>query len=146
MMNTYKVQRMTEKDYANYMLGGFNFCIETIEVEAENEAEAAKLAAVNGYRVNANAIKTIDEAAEAKREAKAAEVKRATEATAKIAAAVAKKNAKAAAMGMTIEQYEEAQKLKAKKARYNREIAEAEAMIAKLQKEITRKKNFIENN
>ena len=59
------------------------------------------------------------------------------------AAKVERKKAKAAAAGMTVEEYDEAKKLNAKIRRYEKEIAELEAEIAAAREAIEYRRRFI---
>ena len=61
-MTRYRVQRMTNNDYSNYMGGGNNYSVDTVYIEADSPKEAAKKAKEGGrYVVNKGFIKTVDE-------------------------------------------------------------------------------------
>lgn len=57
-----------------------------------------------------------------------------------------KENAKAEAMGLTIEEYKAYKKVEEKKKRYAREIAKMREAIAEMEAEINRKQKYIDNN
>lgn len=59
---------------------------------------------------------------------------------------VCKEIENANALGITVEEYRILKKINTTKKRYEKEIAEMENKIAKMKIEITRKKNFLENN
>lgn len=133
----YIVERMSNKDFAEYMMGGYNYNVEQVTVEAENAAEAAKKAEVNGYVVNKGFIKTSEEIAamKAEREAMMKEMED-REAAAK-AKRAEREAAKAAEAGMTVAEY------RAEKAR-RANIKRVENEIARLEKELAAKRAKLE--
>lgn len=132
----YRVERMTNADYVNYMEGGYNYEVEKIVVEADSVEEAIKKVEKAGYEVNKNYVKTLDEL-EAERKAREAMW---AEEEAKAEAAKAKRKAtearKAAEAGLTVEEY---RKEKARKAH----ISRLEREIENLEKELKAKKAYL---
>ena len=138
MKKTYRVQRMTEQNYNEFMNGGYDYTVEKIEVEAESIEEAIAKASAEGYRVNENSIVTAEEAekeAEAFR-ARIAENRR-KEAEQK-ARREAKTAEKAAAAGMTVQQY------KAEQGRLQR-VRNTERKIAELEKALEEARAYLEH-
>lgn len=125
-MTTYRVTRFTEKDYNNYMTGGYNYRSEDVYVEANNKKEAIARAQKIGYIVNEYSVETVEEIEERERKFKEWE----TNQEAKAKAAKAKREAtearKAAEAGMTVTEYRKEKARKATITRLEREIAEME--------------------
>lgn len=144
MKQIYRVERTTETNYHNMMCGSMNYSIEKLDIEAETPEEAAKMAEAEGYVVNKEYVKTVAEL-EAKEAAWRAhlEAERAKEEAAK-ARKAAREAEKAEAMGLTVEEYKRYKKDKAIAKKLPAEIAECEAEIERLKKEIARKRNYLE--
>ena len=144
MKQIYRVERATETSYHNMMCGSMNYSIEKLDIEAETPEEAAKMAEAEGYVVNKEYVKTVAEL-EAKEAAWRAhlEAERAKEEAAK-ARKIAREAEKAEAMGLTVEEYKRYKKDKAIAKKLPAEIAECEAEIERLKKEIARKRNYLE--
>ena len=140
-MKIYRVERMTEEAYLMAMGGSHNYDTEIVLVEAENLNEALKKVESEGfiapeawastleeYEARKKAFEERMEALEAKRERAKAKRKE-TEAR------------KAAEAGMTVEEYRKEKARKAniakiqnKIAELKKELAKAEAYLAKLEK------------
>ena len=58
-MTTYRVTRFTEKDYYNFMTGGYNYRNEDVYVEANSKEEAIARAQKTGYIVHEYMVKEI---------------------------------------------------------------------------------------
>lgn len=136
MKQTYIIQRMTNANYHEYMIGGYNYTIEKVLIEAETPAEAVKLAEKEGCVVNSEYVRTLAEI-EAEEAARKAYIEAES---AKRQAAKERKTAreaeKAEAMRLTVEQYK----------RYKREKAIAKklpAEIEELKREIARKLAYL---
>lgn len=130
MKKTYIVQRMTNRNYNEYMSGGYNYEVENLRIEAETTEEAVKLAERYGYVVNKGYVHTEEEIAEMEAEKKAKyEAMEAKKAEAK-AKAKAKEAKKAEAMGMTIAEYKEYKKAVDGMKRHEKEIERLEKEIA----------------
>ena len=143
MKQLYRVERATVENYHRMMSGSMNYSIEKLDIEAETPEEAAKMAEAKGYVVHKEYVKTVAEL-----EAKAAEweahlaAERAKEEAAK-ARKAAREAEKAEAMGLTVEEYKRYKKDKAIVKKLPAEIAECEAEIERLKKEIARKLNYL---
>lgn len=128
-MTTYRVQRMTNRDFNNYMSGSWNYSIENLNIEAETAEEAVRLAKKDGYTVNEKSVKTLAEV-EAEERAKTERLEAYKRAEAEKKAKKAETEArKAREAGLTVEEYRKAKALKAKRAKLAREIAELEATL-----------------
>lgn len=67
-MTTYRVERMTATNFRRMMRGEYNYTVEKIDIVAENKAEAIAKAEKDGYVVNENYVKTVEEIEKAERE------------------------------------------------------------------------------
>lgn len=144
MKQIYRVERATEANYHSMMSGSMNYSIEKLDIEAETPEEAVKLAQKDGYVVNKEYVKTVAELeAEAAKWQAYFEAERAKEEAAK-ARKIAREVEKAEAMGLTVEEYKRYKKDKAIAKKLPAEIAECEAEIERLKKEIARKRNYLE--
>lgn len=144
MKQIYRVERATEANYHSMMSGSMNYSIEKLNIEAETPEEAVKLAQKDGYVVNKEYVKTVAELeAEAAKWQAYFEAERAKEEAAK-ARKIAREAEKAEAMGLTVEEYKRYKKDKAIAKKLPAEIAECEAEIERLKKEIARKRNYLE--
>ena len=144
MKQIYRVERATEANYHSMMSGSMNYSIEKLDIEAETPEEAVRLAQKDGYVVNKEYVKTLAEIeAEAAKWQAYFEAERAKEEAAK-ARKVAREAEKAEAMGLTVEEYKRYKKDKAIAKKLPAEIAECEAEIERLKKEIARKRNYLE--
>ena len=143
-MAMYKIQMMTREDYFSYMTGG-HYHVKDVMIEAENAKEAIAIAHKDflGMIINEGYVKTVEEleAIEAENNAREEALK---EKANKEAAKKQKEIEKAAALGMTEEEYKAYKKEEAKKRRYAREIKEKEEEIAKLKAEIAYRKKYLE--
>ena len=104
----YAVQRMTEANYNKYMSGGHGYDVQTLWVEAETPQEAAEAAKEVGYVVNERYVRTADELEaerEAEKARVAAIEARDAAAKAKREATEARKAAEA---GLTVAEYRKA--------------------------------------
>lgn len=61
MKNIYRVERMTIDNYNRYMSGSNFYDLEVLKIEAENKEEAIEKAKAEGYVVNKDYVKTIEE-------------------------------------------------------------------------------------
>ena len=132
-MTTYRVQRMTEEDYHNYMGGGFNYNFETIYIEANTKPEAILKAQRPGYRVNENYVMTLEayEATlETERKAREEAEKKEAEKKAKKAETEARKAAEA---HMTVAEWKAEKNRKARLNRAKRDLEAARAEVARLE-------------
>ena len=144
MKQIYRVERATEANYHSMMSGSMNYSIEKLNIEAETPEEAVKLAQEDGYVVNKEYVKTLAEIeAEAAKWQAYFKAERAKEEAAK-ARKIAREAEKAEAMGLTVEEYKRYKKDKAIAKKLPAEIAECEAEIERLKKEIARKRNYLE--
>lgn len=143
MKQIYKVQRMTEASFHNYMSGGYNFSVEKLDILAETADEAIKLAEEEGYVVNKTYVRTLAEIEEenakriAETEAKAAKAKASKERK------MAKEAEKADALGLTVEEYRRYKRDKTTVKNLPEEIEEYEKEMKRLAKEIKRKRNYL---
>ena len=131
MKNTYRVERMTTENYHNFMGGSYCCNVEYLDIEAETAEEAVEMAKAEGYVVNKNYVKTVEELEAIKKaqdEAWRAKEEKAERAKAKRKETEARKAVEA---GMTVEEYRKEKARKAKIARLEREIAELEEKIAR---------------
>lgn len=132
-MTIYKVERMTDENYYMMMDGSYGYHVEELEIEANSKEEANEKARKDGYVVNENWTKSLEEieAEDARIEAylKKEEEKR-EKAKAKRKATEERKAAEA---GMTVEEY------KKEKARQKR-IERLKNEIEELKKELENKK------
>ena len=144
-MATYKIEMMTNKDYFSYMTGG-HYHVKYATIEAENAKEAISIAHKDflGMIINEEYVKTVEELAAIEAEDNARIEEALKEKANKEAAKKQKEIEKAAALGMTEEEYKAYKKEEAKKRRYAREIKEKEEEIAKLQAEIAYRKKYLE--
>jgi hypothetical protein len=131
MKNTYRVERMTTENYHNFMGGSYCCNVEYLDIEAETAEEAVEMAKAEGYVVNKNYVKTVEELEAIKKaqdEAWRAKEEKAERAKAKRKETEARKAVEA---GMTVEEYRKEKARKAKIARLEKEIAELEEKIAR---------------
>ena len=131
MIKIYQVQRMAFADYCNYMEGGYNYSVEKLNIEAETAEEAIEKATLEGYVVNKNYVKTLEEL-EAERKAEEEFWKAEEEKTER--AKIRRKETearKAAEAGMTVEEYRKEKNRKANIKRVEKEITALEAEIAR---------------
>lgn len=143
MKQIYRVQRMTETSFHNYMGGGYNFSVENLDILAETAEEAIKLAEKEGYVVNKGYVRTLAEIeAENARRIAEAEAKAAKEKASK-ERKMAREAEKANALGLTAEEYKRYKKDKAIAKKLPVEIAECEEEMKRLAKEIERKRNYL---
>ena len=115
-MAMYKIEMMTNKDYFSYMTGG-HYHVKYATIEAENAKEAISIAHKDflGMIINEEYVKTVEELAaiEAENNARCEEALK--EIANKKAAKKQKEIEKAAALGMTEEEYKAYKKEEAKK-------------------------------
>ena len=135
-MTTYRVERFTEKDYHNYMTGGYNYRSEDVYVEANSKEEAIARAQKAGYIINEYSVKTVEEIEERERKFKEWEANQEAKAKAAKAKREATEARKAAEAGMTVAEY---LKEKARKAT----ITRLEREIANMEKELENKKRAL---
>lgn len=145
-MAMYKIEMMTKEDYFSYMTGSNNYHLKDVIIEAENAKEAISIAHEKflGMIINEGYVKTVEELAAIEAENNARIEEALKEKANKEAAKKQKEIEKAAALGMTEEEYKAYKKEEAKKRRYAREIKEKEEEIAKLKAEIAYRKKYLE--
>jgi hypothetical protein len=137
-MATYKIEMMSMDSYNRYMGGYWDYRVEKINIEAETAEEAVAIAKAKYSEmvINEGWVKTLEELAAIEAE-KIAEAKAEAEReAAKKARKAEREAAKAAEMGLTIEEYTERKKLAAKARRYENEAAKMETEIKALLEEI----------
>lgn len=137
-MTTYKIEMMDKRSFNNYMGGYWDYSIKKIDIEAETTEEAVAIAKAKYPEmvINEKWVKTLEELAAIEAE-KIAEAKaEAEKEAAKKARKAEREAAKAAEMGLTVEEYAERKKLAAKARRYENEAAKMEAEIKALLEEI----------
>lgn len=145
-MAMYKIQMMTNDDYFSYMTGSNNYHIRYVTIEAENAKEAIAIAHKDflGMIINERYVKTVEELAAIEAEDNARYEAALKEIANKKAIKKQKEIEKAAALGMTEEEYKAYKKEEAKKRRYAREIKNMEEEIAKLKAGIAYRKKYLE--
>jgi hypothetical protein len=127
-MNTYRIEAMTAKDYANYMGGGYDYTVKEIDIDAENAAQAIEIAKEKNPNLilNEKCVRTVEEIEakeKARREQRELEEKKEKERIAK-AKATREQNElrKATELGLTVEKYKEQVKLEQKRKMVQKEI------------------------
>lgn len=118
-MAIYKVEMMDKGSFNNYMSGYWNYSVKKIDVEAKTAEEAIAIAKAlyPEMVINEGWVKTLKELAAIEAE-KVAEAKaNAEKEAAKKTRKAEREAAKAAEMGLTIEEYTERKKLAAMRAR-----------------------------
>jgi hypothetical protein len=137
-MAIYKIEMMEKGSFNNYMNGYWNYLVEKIDIEAETAEEAIAIAKARYPEmvINEGWVKTLEELAAIEAEKIAKAKAEAEKEAAKKARKIEREAAKAAEMGLTIEEYAERKKLAAKARRYESEAAKMEAEIKALLDEI----------
>ena len=132
----YVVQRMTIDNYYDMMGGHMGYICEKTTVEADTKEEAIEKARKDGYVVNEGYVRTVEEIEAEKRaeEEKAKAEKRAEEEKQK--RAIAREEAKAEEMNMTVEEYKAYKKMVANKKRNEAEIRKAYKVIEEMKNKI----------
>lgn len=132
----YVVKMMSMNDYNNMMLGGLNYVVHDVEIEAETAAEAI-IEARNKYRdmiINDYYAKPVEVVkAEFDRKVKEFEAFKKEQEEKKAAEKAkreAKEKAKAEAAGMSVEEYKAELKKAKKVKKLEDEIKELEALLA----------------
>lgn len=123
MMTTYRVERMTVENFGRMMRGEYDYTVEKIDITAESKEDAVAKAKKDGYVVNKDYVKTVEEIEKAERE-KAEYLKAQEEKAEKAKAKRAEKMAQPGA------------KAKANYKRKNTEIKKMLEEIERLQKEV----------
>lgn len=142
-MTTYRVEMMTRGDYHEYMMGGYNYWVREVDVEANTAEEAVEIAKNNNPEmvINTDYVRTVAELEEmeakrmAEREAywKAEEEKKAKAKARK----TEREKAKAEALGLTVEEYKA-------KVKHDKKVRDTEARIVALKAELAKKEKFLE--
>jgi hypothetical protein len=141
-MQTYRIEMMAKGDYHEYMVGGYNYRVHRVDIEANTAEEAVEVAKSNNPEmvINTDYIRTVAELEEmeAKRKAESEAYWKAEEERKAKAKAhkEEREKAKAEALGLTVEEYK-AKKSQEKKANNLRE------KIAELEKELARAKRAL---
>lgn len=135
-MKTYIIEMMDNKSYNEYMSGGYVYTVEKVEIEATSaeEAIAKTKTAHPEMHINTNCVRTTEEIATEKARFEAEQKARQEKEEATKAKRIATEKAKAEAVGMTVEEYRAEQRRQRKIKKLEREIAEAEANLAKMKK------------
>jgi hypothetical protein len=141
-MTTYRIEMMTTNDYHEFMMGGNNYWVNRIDVEANTTEEAIEIAKKNNPEmiINTTYVKTVAEIEEmeAKRVAdweaylKAEEEKKAKAKTRKLE----REKAKAEELGLTIEEYKA-------KVKHDKKVRDTEKQIAELKMELAKKEEYL---
>ena len=144
-MENYRVKMMTNKDYSEYLSGGYGYAVVEHDVMAENAEQAVEIIKNQfpGYVVNENA-RTVAEIERKEAEFARAHEEEQRKKEEKKARALEREEERAAEKGMTLDEYRVYKKELAKAKRYEKEVKEMEAKITALKREITRKKNAAE--
>ena len=137
-MTTYRVEMMTRGDYHEYMIGGHNYRIRKVDIEANTAEEAVEIAKKNNPEMIVNVyVRTVAELEEleAKRmaEYEAEEEKKAKEKARK----AEREKAKAEALGLTVEEYKA-------KVKHDKKVRDTEARIAALKAELAKEEKYLE--
>lgn len=140
-MKTYRIEVMTNRDYAEMMNGGYNYEVREILVKAETKEEAIRIVEKKDADkwINRNYVKTLEEIEEEKikrEERIKAEKEKEERAKAKRKANEIKK---AEELGITVEELRERKKKEALKKRTETEIKKLRAEIERLEKEVAEK-------
>ena len=134
----YRIEMMSKNDYHNYMTGGYNYSVRSIDIEANTAEEALEIAKKNNpYMVfNESYVRTVAELEEleAKRNA---EYKAQLKAKAEKADKAKARKAKAEALGLTVEEYKA-------KVKHDKKVRDAEARIAELKAELAKEEKYLE--
>ena len=142
-MATYRIEMMTRGDYHEYMMGGYNYWVRKVDIEANTADEAVEIAKNNNPEmiINSDYVRTVAELeeAEAKRMAeREARQKAAEERKANAKARKAdRERAKAEALGLTIEEYKA-------KVKHDKKVRDTEARIAALKAELAKEERYLE--
>lgn len=137
MLTNYMIHAMTKEDFNNYMSGSWNYRIIKLSVLAENEIEALAVAELeHPDLIIQSYVKTMKEVLEEKAEAEKAAIvneerKKENERIKAIQLA-----AKAQAIGLAVEEYNEYKKARANKNRHANELKKAKAMIQEMERKI----------
>lgn len=142
-MATYRVEMMTRGDYHEYMMGGYNYWVRKVDIEASTAEEAAEIAKNNNPEmvINTDYVRTVAELEEmeAKEKAELEALRKAEEE--KKARAKARKaereKAKAEALGLTIEEYKA-------KVKRDKKVRDTEKRIAALKEELAKEEKYLE--
>lgn len=127
----FRVEYMSQESFDNYMTGGYNFCVNEIDIEALDATMAlglAKASIPEGFQINEHNIRSVEEI---EAEEKAWQEKIKAEEEKRERKAKEKKEWEAAHPEIVAER-----KRKAKITRCKCEIRKAEEEIARLQKKI----------
>ena len=149
-MTTYILQGMSHEDYSNYMLGSYNYHISQITVTANSKEEALQQAKTTGLVINENYILTLEEyeAEIEKQKKKDKEFRRKIEEEKqrKQDKKLQKQTTKAKELGLSLEAYQQYEKLEASIKRAEKRKADYYATIQSATKGITYENNLIEKN
>ena len=147
-MATYILQGMAHEDYSNYMLGSYNYHIQQITVTANSKEEALQQAKTTGLVINENYILTLEEyeAEIESQKKKDAEFWRKIEEEKqrKQDKKLQKQTAKAKELGLSLEAYQQYEKLEASIKRAEKRKADYYATIQSATKGIAYENNLIE--
>jgi septal ring factor EnvC (AmiA/AmiB activator) len=148
-MTTYRIEMMARGDYHEYMMGGNNYWVRKVDIEANTADEAVEIAKKNNPEmvINTDYVRTVAELEEMASKRKAqfeaflkAEEERKANAKAR---KEERERAKAEALGLTVEEYKakrtqekRAANLREKIANLEKELARAKKALAKLEEGI----------
>jgi hypothetical protein len=141
-MTTYRIEMMTAKHYHEFMMGGNNYWVDRIDIEANTPEEAIEIAKKNNPEmvINTDYVKTVAELEEmeAKREAEfKARLKAEEEKKAKAKARkLEREKAKAEELGLTIEEYKV-------KVMHDKKVRDTEKRFAELKMELAKEEKYL---
>ena len=143
-MTTYRIEMMTAKHYHEFMMGGNNYWVDRIDIEANTAEEAIEIAKKNNPEmvINTDYVKTVAELEEMEAKRKAefeARLKAEEEKKAKAKARkLEREKAKAEELGLTIEEYKA-------KVKHDKKVRDAEKRIAELKMELAKEEKYLKN-
>ena len=141
-MTTYRIEMMTANHYHNFMMGGNNYWVDKVDVEANTAEEAIEIAKKNNpdMVINVNYVKTVAELEEMETKRVAeweARLKTEEEKKARAKARkVEREKAKAEELGLTIEEYKA-------KVKHDKKVRDTEKRIATLKMELAKEEKYL---
>lgn len=141
-MTTYRIEMMTANHYHEFMMGGNNYWIDKVDIEANTAEEAIEIVKKNNPEmvINTNYVKTVAELEEMETKRKAefeARLKTEKEKKAKAKARkIEREQAKAEELGLTIEEYKA-------KVKHDKKVRDTEKRIAILKIELAKEEEYL---
>jgi hypothetical protein len=141
-MTTYRIEMMTTNHYHNFMMGGNNYWVDKVDIEANTAEEAIEIAKKNNPEmiINTNYVKTVAELEEMEAKRKAeweAHLKAEEEKKEKAKARkIEREKAKAEELGLTIEEYRV-------KVKHDKKVRDTEKRIATLKMELAKEEEYL---